>query len=78
MSIRTLIEINHDAGYRIDDQPSEFAAALGRYLRSGDSRTAEELERFGVRVIGQRHHSSDYRIDPQTDGFAAIHKDARA
>lgn len=70
MSIRSLIEINHDATHKLDDP--EFAAALHRYLCAGDSRTAEDLRRFGVTVISQRHHSADYRIAGRPDGFGRL------
>lgn len=77
MSIRSLFEINHDFGHRIEREPEAFVRALDAYIRSGDSRTANALEPFGLRVIGQRHHSSEYRIDPKTDGFGQIREGLR-
>lgn len=60
MSARTLIEINHDYGHRIDDHPDRFLEALGAYIRSGSCDDAEGLERFGVRVFGVRHHADSF------------------
>lgn len=70
MSIRTLIEINHDFTFRLDD---DFMARLRTYLASGDRRAAEELKPYGVTVIGSRHHSSDFYFDPDhVDGFGRL------
>lgn len=66
MSMRTLIEINHDYA---DDLGPEFLAFLGQYLRSGDRESAKPLERFGVRVVGMRHHSNCYIMEGTPDGF---------
>lgn len=70
MSLRSLIEINHDFTWRLDDP--EFVDLLCRYLSSGDRRTADDLRRFGVTVISQRHHSADYHISGRPDGFGRI------
>jgi hypothetical protein len=67
MSIRSLIEINHDFTWRLDDPA--FVAALQRYLASACRETASDLERFGVHVITSRHHSGRYYVDPRIDGF---------
>ena len=70
MSIRTLIEINHDRTWDIDE---EFLADLRGYLSGGSIRCAEALEQRGLRVIAQRHHSSDFHFDPnKVDGFARL------
>jgi len=66
MSIRTLIEVNHDFAHRFDDG---FVQALDRYLRSASQEHAEELERYGVRVIGRRHHADRYTLPAAPDGF---------
>lgn len=66
MSIRTLFEINHDYSVRNQDG---LLVALQRYLNSGDHRAAEELERYGIKVIASRHHSTEYWVRPETDGF---------
>lgn len=71
MSIRTLIEINHDRTWDMDRNP-EFLQALTGYLAGGSTRCKEALEQYGVKVIAQRHHSSEFHIDPATDGFAAL------
>lgn len=67
MSIRSLIEINHDYTSKLDDPA--FTAALRRYLCSGDSKAAEELRAYGVVVVSQRHHSGVFHIGEGTDGF---------
>ena len=66
MSLRTLFEINHD--YAVRDQ-SDLLEALQRYLNSADREAAEDLERFGIRVIGMRHHSTNFVLDGEPDGF---------
>lgn len=70
MSIRSLIEINHDLGGVLGD---DFLVVLGYYLKSGSKDDAEHLRRFGVSVVGQRHHSSTWMIDGTPDGFPAHH-----
>lgn len=65
MSMRTLIEINHDYGDRMGD----LLPFLERYISSASRESAEELERFGVRVIGMRHHSCRFIIEGEPDGF---------
>ena len=63
MSNRSLIEINHDYAAVIGlNDPVDFKEALIRYLRSANQPHADDLKRFGVRVIGMRHHSDPYRI----------------
>lgn len=64
MSIRSLIEINHDYA------PNERAIeALNRYLASGAKEHAEALLPFGIRVLGIRHHSGQFYLDGEPDGF---------
>ena len=67
MSMRTLIELNHDYADCLSDQ--EWLVFLARYLASGDSQRAKQLERFGCKVIGMRHHSDKFVIDDGADGF---------
>ena len=62
MSNRTLIEINHDLCDKILNEPSHFATELAYYLSSGSKRHAEDLEQYGVRVIGMKHHSEGHDI----------------
>ena len=58
MSQRTLIEFNHDEGFKIVDDPIGFAAVIMEMIRGGsDPRTVAALERFGITHVGQRHHS---------------------
>jgi hypothetical protein len=60
MSNRTLIEINHDFAPSL--RLPLFLEALANYVRSADSRSREELEKYGVRVFGMRHHSEGFSI----------------
>lgn len=72
MSIRSLIEINHDrCGTMSLADREAFLEALDAYVASGSQRTAEPLERFGLRVVGMRHHSNNYVIDGKAEGFPA-------
>lgn len=66
MSIRTLIEINHDYSNGLD---VDFLARLQRYARSGHPNDAEALRDLGAYVIADRHHADDYRIPVGTPGF---------
>lgn len=70
MSLRSLIEINHDFTHRLERD--EFVEALTRYLCSGSRQNAEDLERFGLKVIGMRHHSGSFYLDGEPDGFPAV------
>jgi len=66
MSIRSLIEINHDKTHELD---AAFLEVLRLYLTSGDSRWAQVLDLYGVRVISQRHHADNFRVPNGTPGF---------
>ena len=66
MSIRTLIEINHDYTARDSDG---LLAALQLYLNSASREHAEALERYGIRVIGMRHHADNFILRGTPDGF---------
>jgi hypothetical protein len=67
MSIRSLIEINHDHSGRWGGE--DFLDALERYVRSGSRECAEALEPYGLKVVGQRHHSGVFILDGTPDGF---------
>lgn len=73
MSIRTLVEINHDMTHRMED----LLPVLTRYLCSGSAEDAERLERFGFNVIGQRHHSAAYHLREEPDGFPPVYSKPR-
>lgn len=66
MSIRSLIEINHDFTPYLE---GGFLVRLKDYLNSGDSRSADVLTAYGVQLLSQRHHSSEYRLEPHAPGF---------
>lgn len=73
MSMRTLIEINHDYCTRLNDPA--FVTFLQRYLASGSKQDAENLRAYGVMVVGMRHHSCRFILDGTPDGFPALHKE---
>ena len=67
MSIRTLIEINHDCLHKIEKDPESFGKALIKVLEMGGINSSvsnyqdeahAELRRRGAAVKHQRHHSS--------------------
>lgn len=63
MSMRTLIEFNHDFAYRIEDNPKDFVKNLAYYLGNGNKQTEEYLRlEYGMTFFGKRHHSSPYEI----------------
>lgn len=62
MSIRTIIEINHDLSHRAESDPVEFLSAFMAFTASANPRTAERLERFGFRVVESVHHSTDRKV----------------
>lgn len=67
MSMRTLIELNHD--YSDNLISPDFIGFLAQYLRSGARADAERLERYGARVVGMRHHADKFVIAGDADGF---------
>jgi hypothetical protein len=71
MSIRSLLEFNHDYAHEIQAEPEAFLAALRRYQNCAEHEAAEELERFGVRRVSVRHHADKFFIDEREDGFPA-------
>ncbi len=57
MSIRTIVEFNHDMAHQISGNPEEFVSLLGQALNSGSNECWERLSRFGIRAVNGRHHS---------------------
>lgn len=60
MSIRSLIEINHDYAHMIESNPAFFVAALLEHLRAAESLPDEVAP--GVYCFGTRHHSDRFKI----------------
>lgn len=60
MSIRTIIEINHDHLHDLREKPEQFQKLLD-LLSGADWRELERLSTTnripGIRFIGERHHS---------------------
>ncbi|WP_233343686.1 hypothetical protein [Burkholderia cepacia] len=70
MSIRTLIEINHDHLCRLRDDPEflkRLIADLGSSFYCGDLNRANEegkplVLRNGIRIVSQYHHTTDVTV----------------
>jgi hypothetical protein len=62
MSMRTIVEFNHDLTREIDADPEGFVRAVRRMLNAGVNDrmndTRQELERFGVTTTPTHHHSN--------------------
>jgi len=66
MSIRTLIEVNHDYIAEALSLPPTDLANLLRYaiLHSGDigTNSRDRLGMVGIKIIGERHHSEQFSV----------------
>jgi hypothetical protein len=62
MSMRTIIEFNHDYAHLITDEGPEFVAFLRQALNSGSERDWEKLRHFGVRRALMAHHSQERKV----------------
>ncbi len=63
MSIRTIIEINHDYLYNWQKHPEDAAKLLWKVLTdSGRLVETHDQSLFGVRVIAQRHHADELTV----------------
>jgi hypothetical protein len=63
MSMRTIVEFNHDYIHQIREKPEEFIRWLELGLNSGnDERYWEELRRFGVVKAIMVHHSDERKV----------------
>lgn len=60
MSVRTIVEFNHDYGHVIDRDPDGFMRSL-RTVLAGNGRGEWDNLRlhYGVRYLVKRHHSTD-------------------
>ncbi len=69
MSMRTIVEFNHDHAHKIANDPQGFADAVSRMLNNGftDGPLGEEIEqslrRFGVRPTPTTHHTTERKIN---------------
>lgn len=66
MSIRTVIEINHDYLRDLADNPQHLAyfllgLGLSRHNRDFPITSPDGLH--GIRVLGQRHHSETLKLE---------------
>ena len=63
MSVRTIVEFNHDFAYRIAESPvGEFVDLLQNALRSGSRDDWQHLERYGIRFGVSTHHSTARKV----------------
>lgn len=66
MSIRTLIEFNHDhAIHELETNPDQAVADLLAILRDYHTAYAERLYSHAFKAKHQRHHSVDCPVDGQ-------------
>ena len=61
MSIRTIIEVNHDCLADLERHP-EALQRLWRMLGAGEGHRIESGDIPGIRVLGQRHHSETLEL----------------
>jgi len=61
MSIRTIIELNHDYAHRIEAD-TQFTDLLSEALRTGSEQAWETLRRYGVTRLAQAHHSDERQV----------------
>lgn len=74
MSIRTIIEINHDHLKEAGGVLEDLVAALGH---QGFNELKAECEKSqAVRVLAQRHHSYDMEVVIASSPYTALHKSA--
>jgi hypothetical protein len=63
MSIRTIVEINHDLIHRIEEDEFGFVSTLLVAVLTRSGGNANDLmTRFGARILATRHHSDDGKI----------------
>lgn len=62
MSVRSIVELNHDYAHDIVRDPEGFIQALRFYLGSASEQDAEALQRYGITVAWKGHHSDERRV----------------
>jgi hypothetical protein len=62
MSVRTIVEINHDYVCETEDLQRMFVAKLQNALRSGSDNDWEKLRSYGFKFVVQCHHSDDRTV----------------
>lgn len=64
MSVRSLLELNHDLPHlETDAQILEFGRAMRHYINSGEARWLPS----GMRKLSSRHHADAYPADALKD-----------
>lgn len=62
MSVRTIVEFNHDHVRNIFENGPEFLVSLRLALSSGDNESWDGLRRYGIRKVVVAHHSDDRKV----------------
>lgn len=70
MSMRTIVEFNHDDAGRIERDPEGFLQAIKAMLNSGisdadidhEERKRHDLERYGITTSPTHHHSTQAEV----------------
>jgi len=71
MSIRTIIEINHDYAHDILSMPAEMFRGLIMQMALNQAADQDEIERQceanGISILGSRHHSDYMTVEVKSD-----------
>jgi hypothetical protein len=71
MSMRTIVEFNHDKWMKIEDDPEGFVRAIRLMLNSGVSDAEDDhhednkrgaLEKYGITTTPTHHHSTGAEV----------------
>lgn len=63
MSVRTIVEFNHDYAHKIAQRHLDFMMTLDDALRTGDAKYWEHLrQHYGVIRHTQCHHSDERQV----------------
>lgn len=62
MSMRTIVEFNHDYARRIAANPLDFAELLNLAMAGSNDRFWEKLEQYGVRKAVMIHHDEERKV----------------
>lgn len=63
MSMRTIVEFNHDYAHEIKTARAELAGWLSLALNSGnDEKYWDELRKYGIHKVVMTHHSDERKV----------------
>lgn len=63
MSIRTLIEINHDFLYNWENHPEDAAGLILAAVTGHRPLSSHDMDVYGIKVIIQRHHADKVTVE---------------